>query len=93
MHSVTLFTEDGIDSGADVVAAGEEGGARRGADRSPGMEVGESHATGGQLVEDRGLDGTPVTANVAVTEIVDEECHDVGLFVFGKTGANQQQGA
>ena len=26
MHSVTLFTEDGIDSGADVVAAGEEGG-------------------------------------------------------------------
>ena len=26
MHSVTLFTEDGIDSGADVVTAGQEGG-------------------------------------------------------------------
>jgi hypothetical protein len=47
MHSVTLFTEDGIDSGADVVAAGEEGGARRGADRRSGMEVGEANAAAG----------------------------------------------
>ena len=91
MHSVTLFTEDGIDSGADVVAAGEEGGARGGADRSAGMEVGETHATGGQFVEDRGLDGTAVAADVAVAEIVDEKGDDVGLFVFGKTGANQKQ--
>ena len=29
MHFVTLFTEDGIDSGADVVAAGEKGGTGR----------------------------------------------------------------
>ena len=72
MHSVTLFTEDGIDSGADVVAAGEEGGTRRGTDRSPGMEVGEAHAFGGQLVEDRGLHGAAVTADVAVPQVVDK---------------------
>ena len=92
MHSVTLFIEDGIDSGADVVATGEEGGARGGADRSPGMEVGEAHATGGQLVEDGSLGGTAVAADVAVTQIVDKESDDVGLFVFGKDGANQKQG-
>ena len=72
MHSVTLFTEDGIDSGADVVAAGEEGGARRGADRRSGMEVGEAHALGGQVVENGRLDRPPVTADVAVPEVVDE---------------------
>ena len=66
MHSVTLFTEDGIDSGPDVVAAGEKGGARRGADRRSGMEVGEAHAPGGQLVEDRSLDGTAIAAEVTV---------------------------
>jgi hypothetical protein len=56
------------------------------------VKVGEAHATGGQLVEDRGLDGTTVAANVAVAEIVDEEGDDVGLFVLGKAGANQKQG-
>jgi hypothetical protein len=93
MHSVTLFTEDGIDSGADVVAAGEEGGARRGADRRSGMEVGEAHALGGQLVEDRGLDWTPVTAEVTVAKVVDKQSDDVRVFVFSKTRANQKQGA
>ena len=72
MHSVTLFTEDGIDSGADVVAAGEEGGARRRTDRRSGMEISEAHPTGGQLVEDRGLDWAPVTAEVTVPQVVDE---------------------
>ena len=93
MHSVTLFTEDGIDSGADVVAAGEEGGARRGADRRSGMEVGEAHALGGQLVEDRGLDWTAVTANVSVAEVVDKQSDDVRVFVLGKTGTNKKQEA
>ena len=46
MHFVTLFTEDRIDSGADVVAAGEKGGTRRRAYRRSGMEVGEAHALG-----------------------------------------------
>jgi hypothetical protein len=72
MHSVTLFTEDGIDSGADMVAAGEEGGARRGADWRSGMEIGEAHALAGQLVENGSLDRPPVTAEIAVAQIVDE---------------------
>ncbi len=66
MHSVTLFIEYGIDSGANVVAAGEKCGTRRGTDWSPGMEVGEAHAFGGQLVEDRGLHGAAVASDVAV---------------------------
>ena len=36
------------------------------------MKVGEAHATGSQIVEDRGLDWTPVTANVSVAKVVDE---------------------
>ena len=93
MHSVTLFTEDGIDSGADVIAAGEKSGARRGADRRSGMEIGEAHALGGQLVEDRGLDWTPVTAEVTVAQVVDEQSDDVRVFVLGKTGTNKKQEA
>ena len=55
------------------------------------MEVGESHAIGGQLVENGRLEGTAVTADVAVSEIVDEQSDDIRLFVFGKTGASQNQ--
>ena len=66
----TLFIEDGIDPSADVIAAGEECGSRRGTDRSPGMEVGEAHAFGGQLVEDRGLHGAAVASDVAIAQVV-----------------------
>ena len=81
MHSVTLFTEDGIDSGADVVAAGEEGGTRRGTDWSPRMEVGKTHAAGSQLVEDGGPDGTAIAANVPVTKIVDQQGDHIGTLL------------
>ena len=91
MHSVTLFTKDGIDSGADVVAASEEGGTGRRADRRPGMEVGEAHALGGQLVEDRGLDWTTVTTNIAITKIVDEEGDDVWCSLLCQSGKGQRQ--
>ena len=57
------------------------------------MEVSEAHATGGQLVEDGGLDGTVVAADVAVAQVVGQEGDDVRPFVLGKAGANQQQGA
>ena len=77
MHSMTLFIEDGIDPGADVVAAGEECGTRRGTDRSPGMEVGEAHAFDGQLVEYRGLHWAAVASDVAVAQVVNEEGDDV----------------
>ena len=36
------------------------------------MEVGEAHAPRGQLVENGRLDGAPVTANVAVPQVVDK---------------------
>ena len=77
MHFVTLFTEDGIDSGTDVVTASEKSGTGRRADRCPGVEVSEAHAFGSQRVENGCLDGTSVTANVAVAEVVDKEGDDV----------------
>ncbi len=92
MHFVTLFTEDGIDSGADVVTASEKSGTGRRADRRPGVEVGEPYAFGSQPIEYRCLDGTPVTANVAVAEIVNEESDDIWWFAIGKNGTNRKKG-
>jgi hypothetical protein len=93
MHSVTLFTEDGIDSGADVVAARKEGGTRRRTDRRSRVKIGEAHATGGKLVENGSLDRPPVTAEVTIPEIVDKEGDDIRMFVLGKTRAKEEQGA
>ncbi len=93
MHLVKPFGDDGIDSGSIVVAARKEGGARRGTTWRSGMEIGEAHAPGGQLVEDRGLDWTPVTAEVTVAQVVDKQSDDVRVFVLGKTGTSQQQEA
>ena len=91
VHPVKTFVEAGVDSGAMVVAAREKSGTRWGAGRGSRVEVGEAHATGGKLVEDGSLDGTTVTAEVAVAEVVDEQGDDVGQLILGKTGANQQQ--
>jgi len=93
MHLVKAFGDDGIDSGSIVVAPREEGGARGGTTWRSGMEIGESHALGGQLVEYRGLDWTPVTAEVTVAQVVDEQSDDVRVFALGKTGTSQQQEA
>ena len=82
MHFVTLFTEDGIDSGADVVTASEKSGTGRRADRRPGVEVSEAHAFGSQRVENRCIDWPPVTANVAVAEVVNEEGDNIRWFSF-----------
>jgi hypothetical protein len=54
------------------------------------VEISEAHATGGQLVEDRGLHGPPVTTEVTIAKVVDEQSDDVRVFVLGKTGANQK---
>jgi len=93
MHSVTLFTDDGIDSGTDVVATGEEGGTGRGADRRSGMEVGEAHTPGGQLVEDRRLDRAAIATEVPVAQVVNEQGDDVRTFVLGKSRTKQKEGA
>ena len=55
-----------------MVAAREEGGARRGTTRGARVEIGEAHAPGGQFVENGRLDGAAVTAEIAVAQIVDE---------------------
>jgi hypothetical protein len=88
MHLVKAFGDDGVDSGATVVAAREKGGAGGRTTRGSRVKVGEAHALGGQLVEDRGLHRTAVAADIAVTEVVDEEGDDVGLFVLAETGAS-----
>ncbi len=92
VHPVKAFVEDGIDSGAMVVAAREKSGSRGRAGRGSRVKVGEAHATGGQLVEDGRLDRTVVAADVAVAKIVDVERDDIRRLVSGKTGANQKYG-
>ncbi len=91
MHLVKPFGDDGIDSGAIVVATRKEGGARRGTTRRSGMEIGEAHTLGSQLIENGRLDWPPVTANVAVPQVVDKQSDDVRAFVLGKTGTNKKQ--
>ena len=59
MHLVKPFGDDGINSGAIVMAAGKEGGARRGTSRRSRVEISEAYPTGGQLVENGRLDGAP----------------------------------
>ena len=93
MHLMKPFGDDGIDPGTIVVAARKEGGARRGTTRRSGMEIGEAHAPGGQLVENGSLDGAAVTAKVPVPQVVNKQSDDVRTFVLGKTGTNKKQEA
>ena len=90
VHSVKALVEDGVDSGAMVIAPRQKTGARGGTGRGSRVKVCETHATSSQLVENRGLDGTVVAADVAVTQIVDIECDDIRQFVIGKSGTSQQ---
>ncbi len=53
------------------------------------MEVGEAHAFGGQLVEDRSLHGAAVASDVAVAQIVNEEGDDIRETRF--RGANKKR--
>ena len=55
------------------------------------MEVGEAHTPGGQLVEDGRLDGTPVTTEVPVAQVVNEQGDDVRTFVLGKSRTKQKE--
>ena len=59
------------------------------------MSIGELHATLGKPVEIWRVDfGFGVVAGyVAIAHVISKNQHHVGLFVLGKTGTNQQQGA
>jgi hypothetical protein len=72
MHPVKALVEDGVDAGARIEATCEISSARGRACRGSRVEIGEAHTPGGQLVEDGGLDGAPVTAEVTVAKVVDE---------------------
>ena len=93
MHLVKPFGDDGIDSGAIVMAARKEGGARGGTTRGARVKIGEAHAPGGQLVENGSLDGAAVTAKVPVPQVVNKQSDYVRTFVLGKTGTNKKQEA
>ena len=57
------------------------------------MEVGETHATCGQAIEDRGLHRTTVTAEIAVPKVVDEQGDDVGAFASSEVKRSQRHDA
>jgi hypothetical protein len=61
-----------------MVTAGEQCGARRGADGGAGVEVGKADATGGEAVEGRSLYRAAVAAEVAETEVVGKQNDNVG---------------
>lgn len=62
-----------------MVAAGEQGGARRSADRGAAVVLRAAHARGGQTVAVRGRqDGVAVATQVAVPKIVRHDDDDVG---------------
>ena len=91
VHLVKPFGDDGIDSSAIVVAARKEGGSRRGTGRSARVEIGEAHTPRGQAVENWSLNRPPVTTEVTIPQVVNEQGYDIWMFVLGKTGASQQQ--
>ena len=72
MHAVKALVEDGVDTGARIEATCEISSARGRACRSPRVEIGEAHASGGQFIENGSLHRTAVTSKVPVTEIVDK---------------------
>ena len=86
VHPVKTLVKDRVDSGAMMVTPRQKSGARGRTSRGARVEVGESHATRRQLVENRGLDRTVVAADVAVTQIVNIEGDDVGSSVFASAG-------
>ena len=66
------------------ILAGKDGGARGRTEGAGGVSIGEAHAIAGELVDMRGLIvRTPVGADVAPADIVDQEEHDVE-FVGGR---------
>jgi hypothetical protein len=73
-----------------VVTAGEQRGARRGADGGARIEIGEADAAGGEAVEGGSLYRAAIAAEVAETEVVGEKDDDVGArggrFVGGVGG-------
>ena len=64
-----------------VAREGEQTGA-------PEWKVGEAHAFGSQRVENRCIDWPPVTANVAVAEVVNEEGDNIRWFSFALCSEN-----
>ena len=68
------------DGQAHLVAAGDDGDARGGADRGIGIGLGEAHAARGDAVDVRGLQIRPaVAADIGEAHVVGDDEDDVGL--------------
>ena len=80
-----------VDAGADMVAAGKQGGARGRTNGAAGVEVGKTCATGHELVERRSFHGTTITADVLPPEIVGQQHHDVRT-LRGMAGSAEHSG-
>ena len=70
-----------VDARAEVMASGQQCGARRRADRSPGIKIGEAHATGSETVQSRRLHRAAIAPDVFVAQIIDIQ-HD-NVWAFG----------
>jgi hypothetical protein len=57
------------------------------------MKIGKPHTICSEAIKDGSVNRTPVTANVAVAEVVDEKGDDIRALVFGKTGTDQHHEA
>jgi hypothetical protein len=75
------------------VAACQQGGAAGCADSLGDVEIRETSSLGSQAIEVRGPDVfSPETAKVAVTEVIDQDQHNVRRPVDGMAGdASKQQ--
>ena len=87
---VTLGKEDAGNGNPRGVAAGEQLGSRRGADRS-GVEAGQLHALLGHAVEVGGaVVGRAEGADIAVAHVIDKNDDEVGA-VFSENGRHKDQ--
>jgi len=81
----TLLTgeaDDGFDAGALLIESGEQSSPCRRAHRARGMEVGQFHPFGGELVEFRCLEvGIAEATQSSVAHVVDHDEDQVGTLV------------
>ena len=74
------------------VLTGGDSHARRGADRRCYVELLKPHTLRRERVDVRRCDGlVPITAEVAVAQVVDEHEHDVGPLVGDRSGRQRRQ--
>ena len=93
-RDVAKEVEVAVDAGGGGAQAGHDGRAGGVAEGGGAVGVFEQHAPAGQSINIGSLClGMPSKTTNPVVQIVDGDEQDVRLFVLGKAGANQKQGA